>query len=99
MPVPRWFVNGPRRVNPAGGEKLCELNPPFPQHMTLEILVHCTLSSTEIRHRTAANETRQILICVNRDTVYLTVEPGDYLELYLVELGAGNFVQGSLYVF
>lgn len=98
MPIPVYFVNGPRRVNPSGGEKLCELNPPFTQHATIEVLVHCNLASTEIRHRSAANETKQILICVNRDYVYMTVEPGDYLELYLVELGAGNFVQGSLYV-
>lgn len=97
MPIPNWFVNGPRRINPAGGEKLCELNPPFTQHATLEILVHCNLASTEVRHRTALNETRGVLICVNRDTIYLTVEPGDYLELFLVQLGAGDFVQGSLY--
>lgn len=98
MAIPNWFVNGQRHVNPPGGVQLCELNPPFTQHATIEILVHCTLSETEIRHRTADNETRGILICVNRDTVYLTVEPGDYLQLYLVQLGAGNFVQGSLYV-
>jgi hypothetical protein len=99
MPIPRWFVNGQRIVNPPGGAKLCELNPPFTQHQTLEVLVHCALSESEIRHRTAAQGTRQILICTNRDTVYFTVEPGDFLELYLVELGAGNYVQGSLYVF
>jgi hypothetical protein len=96
--IPVWFVNGERRINPPGGVKLCELNPPFTQHATLEVLVHCALSQTEIRHRSAAQETRQILICANRDTIYLTVEPGDFLELYLVELGAGNYVQGSLYV-
>jgi hypothetical protein len=99
VPIPRWFVNGQRIVNPPGGAKLCELNPPWVQHQTLEILVHCALSQSEIRHRTATEGTRQIIICANRDIVYLTVEPGDYLELYLVELGAGNYVQGSLFVF
>jgi hypothetical protein len=98
VPIPNWFVNGQRIVNPPGGAKLCELNPPFTQHMTIEVLVHCALSQSEIRHRGADQGTKQIILCANRDDVYMTVEPGDWLELFLVELGAGNYVQGSLYV-
>lgn len=98
MSIPNWFVNGQRIVNPAGGAKLCELNPPFAQHLTLEVMIHCALSLSELRHRTAAQGTRQTIICTNQDYVYLTVEPGDFLELFLMELGAGNYVQGSLYV-
>ena len=98
MAIPNWFVNGERMVNPTNGVLMCELNPPFAQHMTLEILVHCVLSQVELRQRTATQGIRQLLICANRDYVYLTVEPGDYLQMFLAELGAGNYTQGSLYV-
>lgn len=99
MPIPIYFVNGPRQVNPPGGVLLCELNPPFTQHQTLEILVHCPPATSELRHMTDRNETRQMIICANGDTIYLTVEPLDRLQLYLLELGASTYVQGSLYVF
>lgn len=98
MPIPNWFVNGPRLVNPPGGAELCMLNPPFTQHMTIEILVHCPLSGSELWQRTAGNETRAILYAANRDTVYLTVEPGDWLRLNWIAGVDAAYVQGSLYV-
>lgn len=98
MPIPNWFVNGPSLVNPPGGAVLCELNPPFTQHATIEILVHCPLSGSELWQRTAGNETRARLYCANRDTVYLTVEPGDWLRLNWIAGVDANYVQGSLYV-
>lgn len=97
MPIPNWFVNGPRRHDPTSGEVLCELNPPFTQHMTLEVLVHCTLAAGELRHYEAGPGIRQILQVGNRDTVYLTVEPGDRLVLHYIAVGAERTVQASLY--
>lgn len=97
MPIPNWFVNGPRRNNPPGGEVLCILDPPFTQHMTLEVLCHCALAGCELQHRDSENRIKQILICTNRDTIYLTVEPGDKLQMNWIASGAGDMVQGSLY--
>lgn len=97
MAIPNWFVNGPRLVSPAGGAFLCALNPPFEQHMTLEILVHCPPAVGELRHVTDRNETRQMLIAADGNTIYLTVEPLDRLELYLASTLTSNYVQGSLY--
>lgn len=98
MPIPNWFVNGPRRLDPTSGEILCELNPPFTQHMTIEILVHCAATLVELRHRTATGGIKEILLCANRDTVYLTMEPTDWLQMLLMSNPAGTPVQGSLYV-
>lgn len=99
MPIPRWFINGPRRVDPTSGEILCTLDPPFRQHATLEILVHCTLAGGELRHYDSGPGIKQILLVGNRDTVYLTVEPGDRLVLHYIAVGGERMVQGSLYVF
>lgn len=97
MSIPNWFVNGPRFNTPPGGQELCVLNPPFTQHMTIELLVHVPLGGAEIHHRTATNETRQILLAVNRDTLYLTVEPGDWIRMNWIASADAQFVQGSLY--
>lgn len=97
MPIPNWFINGPRIVNPPGGATLCELNPPFTQHMTLEVLCHCPLAGAEIQHRTAAGGITQIVYVANRDTIYLTVEPGDFLRMNWIASVDSQYVQGSLY--
>ena len=99
MPIPRWFVNGNRVMNPESGQIICELNPPFDRHETVEILVHCTLAVCELRHTRAGPEIRQLLLVGNQDTVYVTVDPGDRLVLYYVAVVQQQIVQGSLYVF
>lgn len=99
MPIPRWFVNGPRIVNPPGGATMCELNPPFVQHQTIEVLVHCPLSGSELQQRAADTAIKQIVYAANRDTIYLTVEPGDWLRLNWIAAVDAQYVQGSLYVF
>lgn len=99
MPIPKFMVNGPRVSNPVGGVALCELNPPFTQHQTLELLVHCPAVGVELRHYGANLALRNILICVNRDVVYLTVEPNERLGMYLAVSASEAYVQGSLYAF
>lgn len=77
---------------------MCELNPPFTQHATIEVLVHTPFSGAELQHRGADTAIKQILFAANRDTLYLTVEPGDWLRLNWIAAVDAQYVQGSLYV-
>lgn len=97
MAIPNWFVNGLFLNNPPGGEMLCELNPPFTQHMTLEVLVHCAFTRVELRHTAVDLTRRNTILAADNATVYLTVEPGDILRLYWLPIGQEIYVQGSIY--
>lgn len=97
MAIPNWFVNGARQLNPAGGALLCELNPPFTQHATIEILVHVPVTGIELRHYRADGSISEMLMCVNNDTVYVTVEPGDRLVAHYYASVQTDVVQCSLY--
>ena len=97
MAIPNWFVNGDLMNNPPGGTVLCELNPPFTQHMTLEVLVHCALTRVELRHILPTEERKNTLIIANSATVYVTVEPNDILRLYWMPVQQELYVQGSIY--
>ena len=97
MAIPTYWVNGPRVLNPTSGIALCSLNPPFTQHQTLEILVHCATGGTELRRFGVELNIREIVMAANQDVVYLTVEPGEFLGLYWLAGVQAQAVQGSIY--